>query len=114
MPGFFAEYLFWTGRTDEAQKLVDDLDRIAPATYRTRSPRVDDEITDKMNEFSGTVFNRKERFFFIKSGTFPKPAFAFFDTLQNAEYEDLENGQKVSMKLRFNRQGPCAVEVKLI
>lgn len=111
---FLAEYLFWTGRTDDSQKLFDDLDRIAPATYRTRSPRTDDEITSRMNEFSGTVLNRKERFFFIKSGTFPKPAFAFFSALRNAEYEDIENGQKVSMKLRFNRQGPCATEVNLI
>ena len=111
---FLAEYLFWTGRTDDAQKIFDDLDRIAPSTYRTRSPRVDDEITSRLNGFSGTVVNRKERFFFIKSGSFPKPAFAFFDTLQDAEYEDLENGQKVSMKLRFNRQGPSAVGVKLI
>ena len=111
---FLAEYLFWIGRTPEAQQLFDDLKRIAPVTYRTRPPLIDDEITSRMSSYSGTVANRKERFFFIKSGSFPESAFAFFNALKNAEYEDLENGQKVSMKLRFNREGPNAVEVNLI
>ena len=110
---YYAEYLFWVGRTNESQALFDEIDRSAQPSYRTLTSRGDDAITKRIAEFAGVVDTRKERFFFIRSGSFPKAAFSHYSSLEEATYGQLEVGRAVVFKLRFNRRGPVAVSVKM-
>ena len=110
---YCAEYLFWVGRTDEAQVLFDEINRSAPPSYRTVASREDDAITIHIAEHAGVVDTRKERFFFIRSGSFPKSAFAHYSSLAGAAYDKLEVGRAVVFKIRFNRRGPEAASVKM-
>ena len=110
---YYAEYLFWVGRTNDSQDLFDEIDRSAQPSYRTVTSRGDDAITTRIAQFAGVVDTRKERFFFIRSGSFSKAAFAHYSSLEEATYDQLEVGRAVVFKLRFNRRGPVAVSVKM-
>ena len=109
---YYAEYLFWTGRLDESQGLFNEVDRSAPLTYRTLASRSDDVITARISEYAGVVDARKERFFFIRSGSLLKTVFAHYSSLVDGTYDQLEVGRAVVFKVRFNRKGPVAVSVR--
>ena len=110
---YFAEYLFWIGRTAESQTLLEEIDRTAPPQYRTVASKTDDVITALIGEYAGVVERRKERFFFIRSGSFSALAFAHFSSLEGATYDQLEIGRGVVFRVRFNRIGPVAVAVRM-
>lgn len=108
-----AEFLFWQGEVDEAKSLFDTIDKRAPEGFRSSAPSANDVVTDKLGQFAGTVQRRKERFFFIRFGGYPDAVFAHMSSLRESEYEDLREGQSVKFRLRFNRKGPVAYDVRL-
>lgn len=108
------EYCYWTGRLEEGQSIFDEIHARSPKTYRTRAPQEDDALTQRLGYFSGTVASRKQRYFFIESGSFSRRIYAFHTSLQDIPLSELEVGRSVTFRVRFNRQGPVASEVKLV
>ncbi|MBE70525.1 MAG: hypothetical protein CMO07_07225 [Thalassospira sp.] len=111
---YFAEYLFWSGRAQEASKLFEDIANRSATNYRRSSPREDDLITSLLGNFTGNVTSRKERFFFVRIANYPSEVFCYHTTLDDAPYETLAVGSSVSVKLRFNRQGPVGCKVTIL
>ncbi|SFA86582.1 'Cold-shock' DNA-binding domain-containing protein [Poseidonocella pacifica] len=109
---YYAGYLFWTGRVDESQILFEEIDRRSNQDYRTSAPRYEDVVTVKLGNFYGTIEKKKERYFFVRYGGYPKALFGHWRSLQNEAYDLLAVNDPVAFRIRFNRKGPVAVEVK--
>ena len=110
---FFAEYLFWVGRIEDAQAIFDEIDQLAPDKFRPNATKQDDLITGRIVDFSGIVISRKERYFFINSGSLPNAVFAHYSSIRETTYDEIKVGGKVKFRVRFNRKGPVAVDVWL-
>ena len=111
---YYAEYLYWACRVEEAKQLFAEIDRRAPAQYRKTSPSSEDVITMKLGRNHGAVESVKQRYFFVRFGGYPKAIFAYWSSLVDADYDTLKASQQVSFKLRFNRRGPVAVDLRMI
>lgn len=109
---YYAEYLFWAGRIEESQQLFEEIDRRSNREYRNTAPRYEDPITIKLGNFYGTIEKKKERFFFVRYGGYPKALFGHWRSLQDDAYDQLTVNDPVAFRIRFNRKGPLAVEVK--
>ncbi|MEJ6389817.1 P-loop NTPase [Gymnodinialimonas ulvae] len=108
---FFAEFLFWMGKTDESKALFEEIDAKAADSFRKAASTSDDAITSKLGEYAGTIESIKDRFFFVRFGGYPTAIFAHMSALIDLNFEDLQVGMPVMFKLRFNRKGPTAVAV---
>lgn len=111
---YYAEYLYWASRAEEAKKLFADIDRMAPPQYRKASPSAEDVITIKLSRNFGVVESVSQRYFFIRFGGYSKAIFAYWSSLVESDFDALKATQQVSFKLRFNRRGPVAVDIRMI
>ncbi|MDP2738226.1 MAG: SIR2 family protein [Pseudorhodobacter sp.] len=107
----FAEFLYWSGKTNESRDLFDEINAKAHESFRKSAPTSDDAITSKLGEYAGTIESIKERFFFVRFGGYPVAIFAHMSSLVDLNFEDLQVGAPVMFKLRFNRKGPVAIAV---
>lgn len=104
-----AGFLFWAGRASESKKHFDEIDAKAPDSFRKHAPTSDDVITSKLGEYIGTVEAIKERFFFIRFGGYPARILAHMSSLVDVSFDELQAGDSIMFKIRFNRRGPVAV-----
>jgi tetratricopeptide (TPR) repeat protein len=111
---FYAEYLFWAGKIEEATKLFAEIDRRAAENFRKTAPSSDDLLTSKLGRYQGVIEGVNSRYFFVRFGGYPKAVFAFWRSWSDPDYDMLRTGDQVSFKLRFNRKGPVAVEVRAV
>ena len=70
-------------------------------------------ITARLPTYSGSIESVREGFCFIRSGAYPIGIYAHRSAFDDSEVDDIEVGQKVDIRIRFNRRGPVAVEVHL-
>ncbi|QPZ92055.1 P-loop NTPase [Thioclava electrotropha] len=108
-----AEFLFWCGEVEQAKQLFEHIDQRAPEGFRRLAPKINDEVTEKLGQYAGTVSGRSERYFFIRFGGYPGRIFANISDLTDCAYEDLRDGSAVRFRLRFNRKGPVAYQIVL-
>lgn len=106
-----AEYLFYNGQVNDSKKLFEEIDAKAPDHFRKTAPSSSDPITQRLNEFAGTIADKKDRFFFIRFGGYPSSVFAHMSSLVDLSFDEIEVGTPVNFHLRFNRQGPVATSV---
>jgi len=107
-----AQFLFLKGDIDAAATLFDLIDRRAPENFRRTAPRKETVITARLPEYSGMIESIREKFLFIRSGSYPRRIFAHYKYIDADILEFLSIGQEVNFLLRFNRQGPTAVNVR--
>ena len=108
-----AEFLFFRNRPEKAAELFDMINDKAPPSFRRVAHRKDDVITSLLGRYSGTIGSMKASFFFIRSGVYPSNVFAHNSTLDPDVRSELSVGSSVNFKMRFNRAGPVAVDIKL-
>jgi len=108
-----AEFLFWRGEVEQARQLFEHIDQRAPEGFRKIAPKMNDEVTDKLSQYAGTVSTRSERYFFIRFGGYPGRIFANMHDLTDCAYEDVREGNNVRFRLRFNRKGPVAYQISV-
>tara|TARA_R110000868_G_scaffold133642_3_gene345326 strand:- start:8222 stop:11353 length:3132 start_codon:yes stop_codon:yes gene_type:complete len=108
-----AEFLFLIGSIEDSQGFFEIIDKRAPAHFRPRPPREDTVVTAKLGSFTGSVEGIKSGYAFIRSGSYPKAIFAHASNFEDDSFEDLELGIDVSFRIRFNRSGPMAMEVRV-
>jgi tetratricopeptide (TPR) repeat protein len=109
---WLAQLLFLKGDKAGAQELFVAIDEKAPPFFRPRAPVEDNEITTRLPRYSGTVVSLRERFFFIRTGSYGHDLFSHMNDLDPEVEVDLSEGQFVDFRVRFNRQGPVAIDVR--
>jgi cold shock CspA family protein len=63
--------------------------------------------------YSGAIDSIRDGLYFIRSGAYPNRILANRSALDDLEVNEIEVGQQVHFRIRFNRVGPVAVEVHL-
>jgi cold shock CspA family protein len=107
-----AQFLFLKGDVEGSATLFDQIDRRAPENFRRTVPRKETVITARLPQYSGMIESIKEKFLFIRSGSYPRRIFAHSNYIDPDILEFLSIGQEVNFNMRFNRQGPTAVDVR--
>jgi cold shock CspA family protein len=107
-----AELLFLRGKSQEAADLFQTIAKRAPDTFRQRIAREDDLVTARLGRYTGLVATHREQFLFVKSGAYPDDIFAHQRDSAAEVFEELKVGAGANFRLRFNRNGPCAVDLK--
>jgi tetratricopeptide (TPR) repeat protein/cold shock CspA family protein len=108
-----AQFLFQSGDVDQAINLFQEIDRRAPISFRRKPPWIDNPITAALPVYTGTIDEMKPDYCFIRTGAYPTRLFAHRFAFDDDEVDDVEVGQQVYFKVRFNRSGPVAAEVHL-
>ena len=108
-----AQFLFSQGEVDKAAEMFGDIHKRAPQEFRRFPPKQDTVITARLPTYSGSIEAVREGFCFIRSGAYPIGIYTHRSAFDDSEVDDIEVGQKVDIRIRFNRRGPVAVEVHL-
>jgi cold shock CspA family protein len=106
-----AQLLFLAGDVPNSRALFEEIDKSAPDSFRRATPARDNLFTKRMSEVTGSVQTVKGNFLFIRSAAYPADIFAHRNLSNYDDFDDLEIGQEVSFRIRFNRTGPTAVSV---
>jgi len=105
--------MFYRGRPEKAAELFDVINKKAPPSFRKVAPRKESAITALLGRYSGIIDSMKSKFFFIRSGVYPSNIFAHNSTVDPDVLSELLFGSDVNFRIRFNRAGPVAVDLKL-
>jgi tetratricopeptide (TPR) repeat protein len=109
-----AQFLFLKGDIDAAATLFDLIDRRAPDNFCRTAPRKETVITSRLPRYSGMVESMKEKSLFIRSGSYPRLIFAQYWSIDPDVLESLSIGQEVNFRMRFNRQGATAADIRSV
>ena len=90
-----------------------EIDRRAPRDFRRFPPKKDNELTARLEVYSGSIDVAQAGYFFLRSGAYPKRIFAHRSAFEETEVDEIEIGQQVFFRMRFNRRSPVAVSVHL-
>jgi tetratricopeptide (TPR) repeat protein len=108
----FAQFMFLNGDVQDAVDLFDQINRRAPEGFRRMTPSKDNIFTSKLPRYSGVVERLRGRFLFVKSPRYPRDIFAHRSSSNPDVFDELAIGQEVNFRIRFNREGPNAVDIK--
>jgi cold shock CspA family protein len=92
--------------------VFDQINSKAPDNFRRTGMREDNVITGRLERISGIIEATRDRFLFIRSGSYPESIFAHHSEIDPDLLEGLGVGTDVNFKVRFNRAGPMAVDMK--
>jgi cold shock CspA family protein len=107
-----AQFLFLKGDVEGSAALFDLIDRRAPESFRRAAPSKETVITSCLPRYSGMVESMKEKFLFIRSGSYPRHILAHYWSIDPDVLESLSIGQEVNFRMRFNRQGATAADIR--
>ncbi|QND48253.1 hypothetical protein HB780_21790 [Rhizobium lusitanum] len=108
-----AQALFEKGDVEGTFQRFGELHKRAPKEFRRIAPRVDNAITARLPTYYGTIEEIREGYCFIRSGSYPAKIYAHRTGFDEATVGDLEVGLSVDFRMRFNRSGPVAVDIKV-
>jgi tetratricopeptide (TPR) repeat protein/cold shock CspA family protein len=108
-----AEFFFYRGHMKDPMELFAYIDEKAPDSFRRVAARRDSVVSAVLGRFSGMIEGMKPKFFFIRSAAYPNAIFAHNSTVEPEIMSELSYGRDVNFKLRFNRAGPVAVDIKI-
>lgn len=107
-----AQLVFAKGDPARAAAMFDEVARRAPHSFRRYAPRQDNPITSRLPECSGTIDVARETHFLMRTGAYPTRIFVPRGAFEEQEVDDIEVGEAVVAKLRFDRRGPVGVECR--
>ncbi len=108
-----AQLLFMRGNIADCQELFEEINRNAPADFRRMTTRSDNVFTKNLPLKSGTITTIRPGFIFVHSFAYPSDIFGSRSMSSADVFDDLMIGDEVNFRIRFNREGPTAVDVKL-
>jgi tetratricopeptide (TPR) repeat protein len=108
-----AQFFFSRGETAKAVEQFDQIDKKAPETFRPVASKKDNAFTARIGLKTGYVQYVKGHIFFISSSAYPKEIFAHKSSIVTGDFELLSQGDNVSFRIRFNRKGPVAVDIRI-
>ena len=97
----------------EATELFAYIDEKATDSLRKVAARRDSAISAMLGRFSGMIEGMKPKFFFIRSAAYPNAIFSHNSTVDPEVMAELSYGRDVNFKIRFNRAGPVAIDLKM-
>lgn len=107
------EFLFLKGDVQGTMDTFADIAKRAPREFRRQAPRQETAVTARLPLYSGTIEAVNEGgFCFIRTGSYPRPVFAHWSSFSTEDQGHIEVGRQVVLRIRFNRSGPTAVEVR--
>jgi cold shock CspA family protein len=107
-----AQFLFFVGDLSGAISLFQEINRRAPEGFRQIAPSKENVFTERASRYVGRVERRRERFLFVKSPHYPHDIFGHRSASEADIFDELDIGQEVNFRIRFNREGPTAVDIK--
>ena len=107
-----AQFLFLRGDVSGAVALFEIISRRAPSSFRRTVPQKDNAVTKRLPRYTGSIEALNGHFFFIRSGIYPNSIFGHHSSSEPEVSEQLSIGQEVNFRIRFNRAGPAAVDVR--
>jgi cold shock CspA family protein len=108
-----AEFFFYRGQMKDAADLFDFINEKAPESFRKVASRRESAVTALLGRYSGMIDSMKPKFFFIRSGVYPNSIFAHNSTVDPDVMSDLSMGRDINFRIRFNRAGPVALNIKI-
>jgi hypothetical protein len=108
-----AEFLFYQREMAAASDLFAAIDEKAPDSFRRVAPRRESVITALLGRYSGMIEAMKPKFFFIRSAVYPNSIFAHNSFVDPDILAGLSISRDVNFRIRFNRAGPVALDIKL-
>jgi cold shock CspA family protein len=108
-----AQYLFLRVNVVDAAELFAQINSKAPESFRKVGMRDDNAITKRLPRISGAVETMKDRFLFIRSGSYPESIFVHHSQITPSVLDELNHGTAVNFRVRFNRAGPIAHDLQL-
>ena len=108
-----AQFLFAQGEVDRAVEVFSDIHQRAPQRFRRFPPKHDTVITARLPTYNGSIESVREGYCFIRSGAYPIGIYAHRSAFDDSEIGEIEVGQKIDFRIRFNRRGPVVVEAYL-
>lgn len=105
-----AQLLFAKGEVGRAEAMFKEIARLAPSNFRKFAPKHDNLITARLPTYSGNIDVARDGYFFIRTGAYPSKVFAHRSAFDDLEVDEVEVGEEVELKIRFNRNGPVAVD----
>ena len=107
-----SQYLFLIGRPVDAQNLFLKIDQTAPVNFRRRAATKDSIVSGKLQRHQGTIVTLKATVAFILCPAYPADIFTHANDTQREIWRSLRSGDGITFKLRFNRSGPVAMDIK--
>lgn len=107
-----AQLYFLRGQIGDCQDLFAEINQNAPEDFRRMTPWTDNIFTKRLEPYLGTITGIKPNFIFIQSAAYPTDVFGHRAMSNTDIFDDLMIGDKVNFSVRFNREGPTAVNVK--
>ena len=108
-----AQLLFLRGQISPCQEMFSEIDQNAQEDFRRMTPRSDNVFTKCLAHYSGTITAIRSGFVFLRSSAYPTDIFGHRSMSNTDIFDDLMIGDEVSFRIRFNREGPTAVEIAL-
>lgn len=108
-----AQLLFVSGQIKASEDMFAEIDQNAPEDFRRATPRSENAFTTNLHRSSGRITSIKPGYAFVSSGAYPTDVFAHRSMSDADVFDDLMIGDEVNFRIRFNRQGPTAVDVKM-
>ena len=96
-----------------ASDMFNVIDEKAPDTFRKVAPRQETVITALLGRYSGMIEGMKPKFFFIRSAVCPNSIFAHNSVVDPDVMAELSISRDVNFRIRFNRAGPVALDIKI-
>jgi len=108
----FAQLLFLRGQIGACEELFTEINQNAKEDFRRMTPRSDNIFTKRLTSYSGRITSIRPGFVFLHSSAYPTDIFGH-RSMSNADlFDDLMIGDEVVFRIRFNREGPTAIEMR--
>lgn len=107
-----AQLLFLKGKISDSQATFAEINQSAPDDFRKTTPRSDNHFTRRISVYSGSITSIKSQFVFIRSSAYPADIFGHRYMSNQDVFDDLMIGDDVHFRIRFNRAGPTAVDIR--
>lgn len=108
-----AQLLFLSGQVPACEAMFAEIDHGASEDFRRSTPRADNVFTRRLDRYSGRITSIRPGYAFLRSSAYPIDIFGHRSMSDADIFDDLMIGDEINFRIRFNRQGPTAVDVRL-
>ncbi len=108
-----AQLYFVSGKIPACEDMFAVINSEAPEEFRRSTPRRENSFTRLLGRHTGRITSIRPGYAFIRSAAYPNDIFGHRSMSDPDAFDDLTIGDEINFKIRFNRQGPTAVDIHL-
>jgi hypothetical protein len=108
-----AQYLFLIGDVKGTSDLFAAIDVAAPKEFRQHAPKQDSPISSRFERIAGRITKKAGSFAFVRSSAYVDDILAPESLTDGKVWDELQANNEVNFKIRFNRAGPIALDLRL-